>query len=77
MVKQKTTQLQSVPVLAMHGLPVNTESGLSPNGTLMVVCGLAKGKTAHLKISLKPLKRQSAGASRAPYNFDLTRYDFS
>ena len=62
----------------MYGMELPEDDELSYNGSLMVVCGMAKGKTAHLKVSLRSAKKAAAarGHPASLYNFDLHKFDF-
>lgn len=56
--KVKFVHLYS-PVLTIYGLSLPYDLSWNSNGVPIVVCGSAKGKTAHLKIKVKNGKKSA------------------
>ena len=59
----------------MLGLSLPYDLSWNSNGVPIVVCGSAKGKTAHLKIKVKHGKK-SAERQEPKYEFELHKFDF-
>ena len=74
LVQVKIMHLYS-PILTMHGLSLPYDLSWNTNGVPIVVCGSAKGKTAHLKIKVKQGKK-SADENYQKYEFELQKFDF-